>query len=324
MDMRRRDFLRFSAMAAGIAALGGVPPTVEKRNDMPYRTLGKTGEKVSLLCLGGFHMGVDTLTEEESIRLVRTAVDEGVNFLDNAYIYHKGRSEERMGKALRDGYRDKVFLMTKVFSIQRDVAAARKQLDESLLRLQTDHIDLWQVHQIHAARHPEAVYSTGLLDFLQEAREQGKIRYIGFTGHTRPEFNADMIDRGFAWDTTQMPLNAFDHHWVSFRHGVLPKALEKDMGVIAMKTLGGSLRRWKGELVENAKTLTAEECIRYAMNLPVSTVCSGMDSMDVLQKNLAIAKSFRPLEEAEVADILARTQQPAQGGEFEPYKGKTL
>ena len=324
MKLSRRDFFKVSAVAAAVTSLGGAPPTVDTQNGMPYRMLGRTGEKVSLLCLGGNHIGVDTLRDEESIRIMRTAVDEGVNFFDNAYIYQQGRSETRMGMALREGYRDRVFLMTKVYSDGRDVKAARRQLEESLTRLQTDVIDLWQVHQIHRSEHPRLTYETGLLDMMLKAREEGKIRYIGFTGHARPEWNAEMIDLGFAWDATQMPINPCDHHWVSFERGVLPKAVENNIGVIAMKTLGGSLRKWAGELVENAKVVTAEECLRYAMSLPVTTVASGMDSMDVLQKNLAIAKSFKPLEEAQLADILARCQAAAQGGEYEPYKKKEL
>ena len=320
MQIGRREFLKVSALAAALAALGPAPATVEKRNGMPYRTLGKTGERVSLLCVGGYHIGVKDLSEAESVRLQRTAIDEGVNFLDNAYIYHKGRSENLMGKAMRDGYRDKVFLMTKHYAKERDAVSAKKQLEESLTRLQTDVIDLWQVHQIHEAGHPAAVYASGMLDVMTKARDEGKVRYIGFTGHSRPEWHQEMLDGGFDWDTVQMPINAFDHHWTSFQNSILPQAIEKNMGVIAMKTLGGS----PGQFVNNAKILTAAQCLRYAMNLPVSTVVSGMDTFDKLKANIATAKAFEPMANEEVADILARCHDAAQGGQYEPYKEKTI
>jgi predicted aldo/keto reductase-like oxidoreductase len=320
MDLGRRDFLRASAIAGALAALGGAPATVEKRNGMPYRTLGKTGEKVSLLCVGGYHIGQKSVSDEDSIRMQRTALDEGVNFLDNAYIYNDGRSEELMGKALRDGYRDKAFLMTKHFTDERDAASVKQQLEASLRRLQTDVIDLWQVHQVIKADHPRGVYENGIMDVMTKAREEGKIRYIGFTGHARPEFLQEMLDRGFDWDTVQMPVNAFDHHWTSFQKAILPQALKKDMGVIGMKTLGGS----PGQFVNRANLLTAEECLRYTMNLPVSTVVSGMDTMERLQANIATAKRFEPLDEEEVKAILAKCAEAAQGGKYEPYKHKEL
>jgi uncharacterized protein len=320
MEMGRRDFLRISAVVSAAAATGAAPLSVERRNGMPYRVLGKTGEKVSLLGVGGAHIGQSSLSDDEAVRLIRTAIDAGVNFMDNAYIYSHGNSETRMGKALRDGYREKVFLMTKQYSDERDPESARRQLEESLQRLQTDVIDLWQIHQIHRAHHAKAVYESGILDVFTKAREEGKIRYIGFTGHTRPEYHLEMIERGFGWDTVQMPTNAFDHHWVSFTVEVLPKALEKGLGIIGMKSLGGS----PGQIPNQSKALTAEDAIRYAMNLPIATLVSGMDSMDVLEKNLAIARNFRPLGEEEVADLLARSRTAAQGGRFEPYKNKTV
>lgn len=320
MRLGRRDFLRLSALAATLASTGAAPEPVERRNGMPYRVLGKTGAHVSLLCVGGYHIGQKSLTDEESIRLQRTAIDEGVNFFDNAYIYNDGRSEELMGRALRDGYREKVFLMTKHFAEERDAGSAQKQLEESLRRLQTDVIDLWQVHQIMEAHHPKGVYENGVLDVMVKAREDGKIRYIGFTGHSRPEYHQEMLDRGFDWDTVQMPINAFDHHWTSFQNSILPQAVKRNMGVIAMKTLGGS----PGQFVNNANVLTADECLRYAMNLPVSTVVSGMDSLERLTANIATAKSFVPLTEEEVASILAKCAEAARDGQFEPYKKREL
>ena len=320
MRLDRREFLRISALAAAVTSLGGAPAAVEKRNDMPYRELGKTREPVSLLCLGGAHIGLKSLTDEESIAIQRAAIDAGVNFLDNAAIYNGGRSEELMGRALRDGYRDKVFLMTKTFTAERDADGARKQLEESLRRLQTDRIDLWQVHQIAEPHELQWVYERGIPDVLLKAREEGKVRYIGFTGHGRPEYHLEMIARGFDWDTVQMPVNAVDHHWTSFQRAVLPEAMKRNLGVIGMKSLGGS----PGQFVNKAKILTARECLHYAMNMPVSTVVSGIDSMEKLRENVGTAKSFRPLSEEEVAAILAKAAPIAEGGEFEPYKRKTV
>jgi predicted aldo/keto reductase-like oxidoreductase len=309
-----------SALTAAVTSLGGAPEAVENRNGMPYRILGKTGEHVSLLCLGGAHIGRDNLTDEESIALQRTAIDEGVNFFDNAYVYNGGRSEERMGKALRDGYREKVFLMTKTYHKDRDASSAQKQLEESLRRLQTDYLDLWQVHQIIEPHEPQWVYERGILDVMTTAREEGKVRYIGFTGHARPEYHMEMIERGFEWDTVQMPINAVDHHWTSFQNSVLPEAQKHNFGIIGMKSLGGS----PGQFVNKAKVLTARECLHYAMNLPVATVVSGIDTMDKLKENLAIAKSFEPLSEEEIAAILAKAAPIAEGGKFERYKRKTV
>ncbi len=320
MSLGRRDFFKISALAAAITSLGGAPETMEKRNDMPYRVLGKTNEPVSLLCLGGAHMGRTSLTDDEAVALQRTAIDEGVNFLDNAYVYNNGRSEELMGKAMRDGYRDKVFLMTKTYTRERDGTGAQEQLEESLRRLQTDCIDLWQVHQVMEPHEPQWIYERGILDVMTKARDEGKVRYLGFTGHSRPEFHLEMIERGFDWDTLQLPVNAVDHHWTSFEKSVLPEALERNLGVIGMKSLGGS----PGQFVNSANILTARECMHYAMNMPVATVVSGVETMDKLRENLAIAKSFEPLDEEQVEDILAKAAPIAEGGEFEPYKRKTV
>ena len=314
MHIDRRSFLKYSAFAAALTAMGGPPALSEERNGIPYRILGKTGESVSILCLGGFHIGLPSLSDEESIRITRTALDEGVNFLDNAYVYQGGRSEELMGKAMRDGYRDKAFLMTKFYTFERDAASARQQLEESLRRLQTDVIDLWQVHQIHHASHPAAVYENDLPEVMLKARDEGKIRYIGFTGHSRPEWMGEMLDGGFEWETIQMPTNAFDHHWTSFEHSILPRALDKNIGVIGMKSLGGQAQFLGPEL------LTAKECLHYAMNLPIASVVCGMDNMDFLRQGIEAARTFRPLEEEEVAELLARCSGAAAGGDLEYYK----
>ena len=313
MKLKRREFLKVSAAATAGLALSEPPAVAEVRNGMPYRVLGKTGEKVSLLCLGGYHIGNDTLTDDESVRLIRTAVDEGVNFLDNAWIYHDGLSETRMGKALKDGYRDKVFLMTKLRHL--DAQGAEKDLEDSLRRLQTDVIDLWQFHEIVKPDEPEKVYSEGALDFALKAKEQGKVRYIGFTGHKSPKIHAEMIDRGFDWDTVQMPLNVCDHHFNSFEREILPKALEKQMGVIGMKSLAGTPGR-----IPQSGVATVKECMTYTMNLPISALASGMDSMEILKTNLAIAKSFKPIPEEEVTALLKRTETIAAEGELETFK----
>ncbi|MCA9445886.1 MAG: aldo/keto reductase [Candidatus Omnitrophica bacterium] len=314
MGIDRRAFLKTSAAAAAIIPFVTGKGYAEKRNGMPYRRLGKTEEMVSLLCVGGYHIGREELTEQESIAIMRTAVDEGVNFFDNAWKYHNGRSEERMGKALKDGYRDKVFLMTKVAG--RDAKSAQQQLEDSLRRLDVDVIDLWQCHEVVTESEPYKIYNEGVIEVLLKAKEEGKVRYLGFTGHRFPDIHNEMIERGFDWQTVQMPLNILDHHFRSFEQEILPKALKKDIGVIAMKTLGGT----PGQIPAKAHLATVPECLRYAMSLPVSTVVSGMDSMDYLKQNIETAKNFTPMTEAERAELLGRTQKIALNGEFEPYK----
>jgi predicted aldo/keto reductase-like oxidoreductase len=281
---------------------------------MPYRTLGKTGLEVSLLTIGGWSIGVDELTDAESIKLMRTAVDEGINFFDNAWEYHDGGSEVRMGKALQDGYREKVILMTKHHG--RKPEYARKHLEDSLKRMKTDYIDVWQFHEIDEQWEVDTIYSSGVLDFALKAKEEGKIRHIGFTGHFRPSLHLEMIYKGFDWETVQFPVNVLDQHYLSFSKNVLPVAVEKNIGVIAMKTLGG------GTFIKN-KVLSPEEALRFAMTLPVSTVCSGMDSMKVLKENIKTAKNFKPMEEDEITKLLERTIPLALNGKYEEYKTYT-
>ncbi len=314
MRLDRRDFLKATATTAAAWSLVGSHGYAEKRNGMPYRKLGKTGEMVSLLGIGGYHIGQKKLSDKDSIAIMRTAVDEGVNFFDNAWKYNGGRSEEVMGKALKDGYRDQVYLMTKVTG--RDALTAQQQLEDSLRRLDVDVIDLWQFHEVVISDEPYKIYHEGVIEVALKAREQGKIRHIGFTGHRFPDIHSEMIDRGFDWETVQMPLNILDHHFRSFEREILPKAIEKEIGVIAMKTLGGS----PGQIPAKAKLATVAECLRYAMTLPVSTVVSGIDSMDYLKQNLATTKNFTPMTEEERAEILSRTQEIARDGEYEPYK----
>jgi predicted aldo/keto reductase-like oxidoreductase len=245
---------------------------------------------------------------------MRTAIDQGVNFFDNAWDYHDGRSEELMGKALQDGYRDKIILMTKHHG--RKPEFARKHLEESLKRLKTDVIDVWQFHEIDEQWEIDSIYSSGVLDFALKAKEEGKIKHIGFTGHFRPALHLQMIHRGFDWETIQMPINVLDQHFLSFSKNVLPLAVEKNIGVIAMKTLGG------GAFLED-NIITPAEALRFAMTLPVSTVCSGMDSIKVLNENINTAKNFTPMSEEEITQILERTIKYALNGQYEEYKTYT-
>jgi uncharacterized protein len=311
MSPTRRKFIQMATItAAGLSV--GAAPTV--RTDMPYRRLGRTGESVSLLGLGGAHMGQgDSPDQTQAIAIMRAAVDAGINFFDNAWSYTEGRCEERMGLALADGYRDKVFLMSKVLS--RDLQGARQQLEDSLRRLRTDTIDLWQFHSIQNNDDIEMIYNGGLIELALRAQEEGKIRYIGFTGHTHPRLHVEMIRRGFAWDTVQMPLNVFDPHYLSFAADVLPLALEHDIGVIAMKTMAGT-----PGVIPGTGLVQPTECLRYAMGLPVSTVSSGMDTMERLQANIAVARNFTPLGKKELAALLQRTATAGAEGRHENYK----
>lgn len=315
MRVDRRDFLKVTAATAAVSFVSG-KGYAEKRNGMPYRTLGKTGEKVSLLCIGGYHIGQDVITDDEATEIMRTAVDEGVNFFDNAWAYHDGRSEERMGKALKDGYREKVFLMTKHKG--RDAKTAQQHLEDSLRRLDVDVIDLWQFHEVVFNKEPYRIYNEGAIEVALKAREQEKIRYIGFTGHCFPDLHLEMIARGFDWETIQMPLNVMDHHFRSFEREVLPLAVEKNLGVIGMKSLGGI----PGEIPNRSKTAGVAECMRYTMSLPIASLVSGIDSMEHLRMNLETAKNFTPMTESERDELLGRTRTAAILGEYEPYKTK--
>ncbi len=312
MQIKRREFIRLTSAALAGLSVGFPIASTTKPGEIPYRILGKTGLKVSLLTVGGHSIGRSAmLTEKESIRLMRTAIDEGINFFDNAWDYHDGRSERRMGKALKDGYRQKVTLMTKHHG--REPKRAQQHLEESLKRLKTDVIDVWQFHEIDEPQEVESIYTSGALDFALKAREEGKIRFIGFTGHHRPALHLDMISRGFEWDTVQMPINVLDHHFMSFSQQVLPVALKKNIGIIGMKSLAG------GALPENW-LVPAVDCLRFAMTLPISTLCSGMDSIDVLHKNIATARNFEPMAEDEMAALLDRTIPMAKDGQYEEYK----
>jgi len=314
--LTRRGFLGSSLAATFVMGLGMENSwAAENRNEIPYRTLGHTGEKVSIIGLGGYHIGMQS-DEQESIRIIRTAIDGGINFLDNCWDYNDGASEIRMGKALRDGYRQKAFLMTKIDG--RDKKTAAKQIEESLRRLQTDHIDLLQFHEIICESDPNRIFAPGGgMEAALEAKKAGKIRRIGFTGHKSPDIHLKMLDTAFAhqfkFDTVQMPLNVMDAHYNSFEKKVLPVLLKHEIGVLGMKPMGD-------HLILNSKTVTPVECLHYAMNLPTSVVITGCDSIPILEQALKAARTFRRMSEGEVASLLAKTAKAAQNGQYELYK----
>jgi uncharacterized protein len=290
----------------------------EPKETIPRRRLGRTGEMVSLVGLGGYHIGLQK-EEEESIRLIRAAVDNGINFLDNSWDYNEGVSEIRMGKALRDGYRQRVFLMTKIDG--QDRKTAEKQLEECLRRLQTETIDLLQFHEIIRIEDAERIFAPGgALEAVLEAKKAGKVRYLGFTGHKSPAVHLKMLqtalDHGFIFDAVQMPLNVMDAHFDSFEKKVLPVLREHEIGVLGMKPMA------EGFILES-KTASPVECLHYAMDLPVSTVITGCDSMEILEQALRAARTFRPLNAGERSALLARTAAAAARGEWEPYKTDT-
>lgn len=312
----RRTVLKLLAATAALGPSKAMTKGAAK-GELPRRLLGKTGEHVSLLGLGGAHLShYGNVAEELAVTMVRTAIDEGLTFMDNAWNYTQGLSEERMGKALADGYRDRAFVMTK--EISRNPKVAIPRLEQSLRRLRTETIDLWQFHGIQSPDDPRRIYEDGLLEATLRVREQGKIRFIGFTGHFHPALHVEMIERGFAWDAMQMPINVVDPHYLSFVEEVLPVAVQKGIGVIAMKTMAGT----PGTLAQR-NVATAAECLRYAMSLPVSTVCSGIDSMSKLRRNIETVRQFEPLKEPEIEALLKRTASAGQDGQLEGYKSRS-
>ena len=320
--MQRRDFLKSAALAGVAAAAPNVHAEAQvaatelpPAGEMTYRQLGRTGEKVSVLGLGGYHIGVQH-DPAESVRLIRTAIDHGVNFMDNSWDYNDGASEERMGAALKDGYRNKVLLMTKIDGRSRQ--SFDSQLEQSLRRLEVDHIDLMQFHEIIRMEDPDRIFAPGgAMEGAMAAKQAGKIRYIGFTGHKDPIVHLRMLEvakqHGFNFDTLQMPVNVMDAHFRSFGKNVIPVANEQGIGVLAMKTLAG-------RAILASKTATAVECIRYAMSQPVSVVITGMDSMAILQQGLSIAANFKPMSQTEMTSLLARTKDAAMTGQYEAFK----
>jgi predicted aldo/keto reductase-like oxidoreductase len=311
----RREFLGMTAASLLMAGTSDAPAKPDEHHGVPYRALGRTGESVSLVGLGGYHIARQS-DVAESIRIIRTGIDEGINFLDNCWDYNGGESEIRMGKALRDGYRQKAFLMTKIDG--RTKSAAMTQLDESLRRLQTDRIDLLQFHEVIRDSDPDRIFAErGALEAVREAKKAGKVRLIGFTGHKSPDIHLKMLatasKHGFRFDAVQMPLNVMDAHFDSFEKRVVPVLTKDGVGVLGMKSMGD-------HFILASKTVTAVECLHYAMNLPTSVVITGCDSLPILQQALQAARSFQPMDSSEVAALLARTAKAAEVGRFELYK----
>ena len=314
-SLTRRRFLELAAAAGFVAGVSRNAWGAETREGVPYRTLGHTGEKVSIVGIGGYHIGSQS-SEQESIKIIRTALDNGINFLDNCWDYNGGESEVRMGKALRDGYRQKAFLMSKIDGQTKKAAAA--QIDESLRRLQTDHLDLMQFHEVIRETDPDRIFgSGGGMEAMLEAKKAGKVRHIGFTGHKSPDIHLKMLNTAFAhhftFDAVQMPLNVMDAHYNSFGEKVLPVLVKHNIGVLGMKPMGDAI-------ILKSKTVTPMECLHFAMNLPTSVVITGCDSLPILEQALKAARSFQPMSKAEVSAILAKTEQAAKEGKFEEYK----
>ena len=330
--MNRRDFIGKATAATGAIVLTQtavkahektendfekkfVTPKTVLEGEMIYRTLGATGEKVSAIGMGGFHIGKPE-TQAESTQLIRTGIDRGITFMDNCWDYHNGESEIRMGKALKDGYRKKVFLMSKIDG--RDKKTAAKQIDESLLRLQTDHVDLMQFHEIIRLEDPDRIFADGgAFEAMMDAKKAGKIRFIGFTGHKDPSVHLRMLEtaaaHNFKFDTVQMPLNVMDAHFRSFQKNVLPKLVEQKIGVLGMKTFGD-------DFILQSKTVMPIEALHYSLTLPTDVVITGIEKMDILDQAFQAAKTFKPMTQTEIAALLAKTKQAAETGKFEKFK----
>ena len=313
--MSRRVFVKSAAAAAVLGTANPQALMAETKEEMPQRALGRTGEKVSAIGLGGYHIGKQA-DEAESITIIRKAIDGGITFMDNCWDYNGGASEIRMGKALRDGYRQKAFLMTKIDGRTKEAAA--RQIDESLKRLQTDRSDLMQFHEVIRLEDPDRIFTGGgAIEAMVEARQAGKIRYIGFTGHKDPFVHLRMLEiaaaHEFRFDAVQMPLNVMDAHFRSFEHQVLPRLLADEIGVLGMKSMGDPL-------ILESKTVTPIECLHYALNLPTSTVITGIDSLKVLDQALEAAQTFKPMSKEAIASLLARTAAAAATGRFELFK----
>ena len=315
-ESSRRDLLRGTVGGAVTAALADRGLGQQSGSTgVPTRRLGRTGEQVSILCLGGGHMAsVASKDKPAAVHMMHAAVDEGVTFFDTAWEYSGGLSEQVMGEALAEGgRRDKVFLMTK--NCERDYAGSMKCLEDSLRRLKTDHLDLWQFHEIDYDNDPDWVFERGGIKAAIEAKKAGKVRYVGFTGHKDPLIHLKMLSKPYAWDTSQMPINVMDAHFRSFQHQVVPVCREKDVGVIAMKSLGGG-----NGIIPSSTDLTAEECLRYTLSTHVSTLVVGFTSIEQLNEAVAIARDFEPLAEAAKQKLLSRAKPEATDGRHERFK----
>ena len=321
--MDRRGFLKTATVAAaGTVAPAGAqntqPSPATPRPESPnmiYRELGRTGERVSAIGIGGYHLGKQH-DPDESIRLLRTAIDRGITFMDNCWDYNGGISEVRMGQALRDGYRQKVFLMTKIDG--RDKNTAARQIEQSLGRLQTDVIDLLQFHEVIRLDDPDVIFAPGgAMEAVLEAKQAGKIRYIGFTGHKDPSVHLRMFEtadkHAFHFDSVQMPINVMDAHFRSFLNGVVPVAQEHGTAILAMKTFGDPY-------ILQSKTVTPMEALHFGLNSPAAVVITGIDSLEILDQAFQAVQTFRPMDLQEVAAILAKTKDAAMTGRFELFK----
>jgi len=289
-------------------------------NEMIYRELGSTGETVSAIGLGGWHLALKHVDEALAFKLVRSAIDRGITFMDNCWDYNEGASETRMGKALRDGYRDKVFLMTKIDG--RSKKEAKRQLDESLKRLKVDMIDLVQHHEILRFEDPHRIFDEeGAHAALLSAKKEGKIRYIGFTGHKDPRIHLYMLEvaaeHDFRFDTVQMPLSVMDAHYRSFEKQVLPELVRNRIGVLGMKCMANGI-------LLKSNTVKPIECLHYALNLPTSVVITGIESMQLLDQAFEAARTFQPMTRGEVESLLEKTAVAASKGEFEPFKTTSI
>jgi aryl-alcohol dehydrogenase-like predicted oxidoreductase len=324
-NVNRRQFLQAGLAGAGAILTEAPLPTsaasllapLEMTNtdpgNIPRKPLGRTGEQLSILGLGGYHLGtVSSL--DEAVRIVQEAVDAGINFFDNAWEYNEGRSEEWMGRALQ-GRRDKVFLMTKVCTHGRNQQVALQQLEQSLKRLRTDHLDLWQVHEVIYENDPDLHFAKGgVIEALDQAKKDGKVRFVGFTGHKSPAIHLKMLAHDYPFDTVQMPLNCFDGTYRSFEQQVLPELQRRGIAALGMKSLGGDGQPLMHGIV------SVEAALRYALSLPVATTISGIDSLAVLHQNLAIVRGFKPMSSGEMQALRQRCAAFAADGHLELYK----
>jgi len=314
----RRGFLGtlgWALAAMGLAGRAGATGTSATAKSMPRRALGRTGVEVSCIGIGGYHLGIPR-DEQETTRLIRSAVDRGITFMDNCWDYHAGESERRMGNALRDGYRQRVFLMSKIDGHTRTAAA--KQIDESLQRLRTDHVDLMQFHEVIRPDDPERIFAAGgAWEAMDAARKAGKVRFVGFTGHKSPDIHLHMLEvaraHGVRFDAVQMPINPLDWHFQSFQRKVVPLLVKDGTAVLGMKPLAD------GHALKSG-AVTAIECLHYALSMPTSVVITGCERAEILDQAMEAARTFRPLSEQALADIRRRSATVAAEGRYEPFK----
>ena len=304
-------------MTAGLIASSSGSGAADTNNGIPYHTLGHTGEKVSCIGMGGFHLGKKEVEESVAIKLVHSGIDQGLNFMDNSWDYNKGESEIRVGKALKQGgYRKKAFLMTKIDGRTKEEAS--KQIDESLKRLQTDHVDLLQFHEVIRFDDPDRIFAKGgAIEAFLDAKKAGKTRYIGFTGHKDPHIHLYMLEvadkHGFVFDTVQMPINVMDAHFRSFGKLVLPELVKRNIGVLGMKSMGDSV-------ILKSKTVNAIECLHYSLNQPISVLITGIDKPEILDQALQAARNYQQVSKHELAAILEKTKDAAYNGQWELFK----